>query len=148
MLAQVPRFTQALTTLGSVPAVLPYLPVYMMQLATGFMNLALPSAVARMAVDIRFFQRLGIPPAAAVTASVIDSFVGNVVQIVMLLLLVLFSQTASLDLEANLSTSGPDGRLIAAVLIVAAVGDRRSVRDRADPAAAGRAGPGLVAADP
>jgi uncharacterized membrane protein YbhN (UPF0104 family) len=92
-----------------------------MQLATGFMNLALPSSVARMAVDIRFFQRLGIPPAAAVTASVIDSFVGNAVQIVMLLMLVLFSQTASLDLEANLSTSGPDGRLIAAVLIAAAV---------------------------
>jgi len=122
VLSQVPRFTQALTTLGSVPAVLPYLPVYMMQLATGFMNLALPSAVARMAVDIRFFQRLGIPPAAAVTASVIDSFVGNVIQIIMLLTLVLFSQTASLDLDANLQTSGPDGRLIGALLLVFAVG--------------------------
>jgi uncharacterized membrane protein YbhN (UPF0104 family) len=122
LIAQLPRFTQALTTLGSVPAMLPYFPVYIMQLATGFMNLALPSSVARMAVDIRFFQRLGIPPAAAVTASVIDSFIGNAVQVVMLILLLLFSQTASLDLNADLQTSGPDGRLIVALVIVFAAG--------------------------
>jgi uncharacterized membrane protein YbhN (UPF0104 family) len=85
------------------------------------MNLALPSAVARMAVDIRFFQRLGIPPAAAVTASLIDSFVGNAVQVVLLCLLLLLSQTASLQLDVNLTTSGPDGRLIVAVLVAAAV---------------------------
>ena len=121
VIAQLPRFTQALTTLGAVPVELPYLPVYVMQLATGFMNLALPSAAARMAVDIRFFQRLGIPPAAAVTASVIDSFVGNVIQIVMLLLLVVFSQTASPELGPNVSTGGSTGRLIVAVLAISAV---------------------------
>jgi uncharacterized membrane protein YbhN (UPF0104 family) len=120
VLAQVPRLTQAVTTLASVPAVLPYFPVYIMQLATGFMNLALPSAVARMAVDIRFFQRLGIPPAAAVTASLIDSFVGNAVQVLLLILLLVLPQTSSLQLDANLTTSGSDGKLIALLLVVAA----------------------------
>ena len=67
------------------------LPVYLLQLATGFMNLALPSSVARMAVDIRFFQRQGVPPATAVTASLIDSFIGNVIQVVLLCMLLLFS---------------------------------------------------------
>ncbi|MGN6794514.1 MAG: hypothetical protein ACTHJW_19180, partial [Streptosporangiaceae bacterium] len=117
VLAQVPRLTQAVTTLGSVPATLPYLPVYMMQLATGYMNLALPSSVARMVVDIRFFQRLGIPPAAAVTAGVIDSFVGNAVQIGLLIVLLAFSETSSLQLDANTSTNGIDLELVVAVLV-------------------------------
>src|SRR5947207_4401185 len=74
-----------------------------------------------MAVDIRFFQRLGIPPAAAVTASAIDSFTGNVIQVVLLVLLLLFSQTASLDLNANVRTSGPDARLLVALVVVLAL---------------------------
>ena len=49
VVAQLPRLGQAVSTLGSVPARLPFGPVYGMQLATSFMNLALPSAVARMA---------------------------------------------------------------------------------------------------
>ena len=40
-----------------VAADLPFGPVYIMQLATGYMNLALPSSLARMAINIRFFQR-------------------------------------------------------------------------------------------
>ena len=62
VIAQLPRLTQAVSTLGSVPARLAFRPVYVMQLATGYMNLALPSSLARMAVNIRFFQRQGIPP--------------------------------------------------------------------------------------
>ena len=61
VIAQLPRLTQAVSTLGSVPARLAFRPVYVMQLATGYMNLALPSSLARMAVNIRFFQRQGIP---------------------------------------------------------------------------------------
>ena len=91
LVAQTPRFAQAVSTLGSVPARLPFGPVYAMQLATSFMNLALPSAAARMALSVRFFQRQGVPPATAVTSGLIDSLVGNVIQAVMLVLLLLFS---------------------------------------------------------
>jgi uncharacterized membrane protein YbhN (UPF0104 family)/tRNA A-37 threonylcarbamoyl transferase component Bud32 len=121
VLAQAPRFTQAITTLGSVAASLPYLPVYMMQLATGFMNLALPSSIARMTINVRFFQRHGVPPAAAVTAGVIDSFAGNAVQLLLLIMMLLFSQSA-LDLNANIDTGGSSGHLIAALLIALIVG--------------------------
>ena len=78
----------------------------MMQLATGFMNLALPSSIARMAINVRFFQRQGVPPAAAVTAGVIDSFAGNAVQVLLLILMLVFSESA-LDLNANV---GPGAR--------------------------------------
>jgi uncharacterized membrane protein YbhN (UPF0104 family) len=89
--AQLPRLTQALSTLGSVPASLPFGPVYAMQLATGYMNVALPSNLARLAVNIRFFQRQGLSAPVAVTSGTIDSFASTVVQAVLLAVLLLFS---------------------------------------------------------
>jgi uncharacterized membrane protein YbhN (UPF0104 family) len=62
-----------------------------MQLATGYMNVALPSNLARMAVNIRFFQRQGLSAPVAVTSGTIDSFASTVVQAVLLAVLLLFS---------------------------------------------------------
>ncbi|HET6174449.1 MAG TPA: lysylphosphatidylglycerol synthase domain-containing protein [Gaiellales bacterium] len=80
VVAQLPRVTQAIALRGSVPAELPLGPVYLVQLATSYMNLAVPTSLAGMAVNVRFFQRQGVPPAAAVTSSTINSLAGNVVQ--------------------------------------------------------------------
>jgi uncharacterized membrane protein YbhN (UPF0104 family) len=121
VVAQLPRLTQAVSTLGSVPTRLAFRPVYVLQLATGYMNLALPSGLARMAVNIRFFQRQGIPPTTAVTAGAIDSLATTVVQALLLVLLLVFS-SASLDLALDLP-SGDSLRLAAAVgvIVVASV---------------------------
>jgi glycosyltransferase 2 family protein len=94
VVAQLPRLTQSLSTLGSVPAELPFGPVYAMQLATGYMNLALPSNLARMAVNIRFFQRQGLSAPTAVAAGTIDSFASTVIQAVMLTVLLIFSESS------------------------------------------------------
>jgi uncharacterized membrane protein YbhN (UPF0104 family) len=113
VVAQLPRLTQSITTLGSVAADLRFGPVYAMQLASGYMNLALPSSAARLAVSIRFFQRQGITAAAAVTSGAIDSFAGTVVQGALLGLLLLFSEsTLSFDVQ------GPSHRTIVVVAIV------------------------------
>ncbi len=116
IVAQLPRVTQAVSTRGAIPAQLPFGPVYVMQLAMSYMNLALPSSFARMAVSVRFFQRQGVPPAAAITSGTIDSFTNTVVQAVLLVLLLLFS-SASL----NLDISAPDasGVIRIAVLLIA-----------------------------
>ena len=108
VLAQTPRFAQAISTLGSVPARLPFVPVYIMQLATSFMNVALPSAAARMALTVRFFQRQGLAPATAVMSGLVDSFVGNVVQAILLVCLLLFS-SLSLDLDSSSTDSSSCG---------------------------------------
>jgi uncharacterized protein (TIRG00374 family) len=92
--------------------------VYVLQLATSYMNLALPSNLARMAVNIRFFQRQGIPPATAVTAGAIDSFAGTAVQAILLVLLLLFSE-ADLDLDLDLP-SGPSVTSLVVVVSLAA----------------------------
>ena len=105
LVAQLPRVTQAVSTLGSAPASLPFGPVYAMQLATGYMNVALPSNLARMAVNIRFFQRQGLSAPVAVTSGTIDSFASTVVQAVLLGVLLLFSES-SLALELPFPSGG------------------------------------------
>jgi hypothetical protein len=119
IVAQLPPVTQAVSTRGAIPAQLPFGPVYVMQLATSYMNLALPSGLARMAVSVRFFQRQGVPPAAAITSGTIDSLTNTVVQAVLLVLLLLFS-SASLNL--NIDAPDTSGVIrIAALLIALAV---------------------------
>jgi uncharacterized protein (TIRG00374 family) len=115
--AQVPRLTQAVSTLGSVAVRLPFGPVYLMQLATGYLNLALPSNLARMAINIRFFQRQGIPPVTAVTAGTIDSFASTTIQVVLLAALLLFSESS-----LNFDLDTPSGPSLEALLIVLAIG--------------------------
>jgi uncharacterized membrane protein YbhN (UPF0104 family) len=106
IVAQLPRVTQAISTLGATPVSLPFGPVYALQLAMSYMNLALPSSIARLAVSVRFFQRLGVAPAIAVTSGAIDSFTNTIVQVLLLVLLLIFSSsTVNLDLG---EPSSPD----------------------------------------
>jgi glycosyltransferase 2 family protein len=132
VVAQLPRLTQSLTTLGSVPVSLPFGPVYAMQLAMGYMNVALPSNLARLAINIRFFQRQGISAPVAVASGAIDSFAGTVVQGLLLGTLLVFSES-TIALELPMPSGGTRILLwillaitVAAVLVVTLV---RRVRD-------------------
>jgi glycosyltransferase 2 family protein len=118
--AQLPRFTQAISTLGSVPARLPYLPVYMMKLATCFLNIALPTTAGQAALSIRFFQRQGVPAATSVVSGLVESFIGNVVQACLLGGLLLFSGL-SLHLQSNGSASGGGNHTVLIVIAIACV---------------------------
>ncbi len=93
-----------------------------MQLATGYLNLALPSNLARMAINIRFFQRQGIAPATAVTAGAIDSFASTVIQAVLLVVLLVFSASSlDLDLETPSGAARPRALVIVVGIVVAAM---------------------------
>jgi glycosyltransferase 2 family protein len=105
VVAQLPRLTQSVSTLGSVPTSMPFGPVYALQLATSYMNVALPSNLARMAVNIRFFQRQGLSAPTAVASGVIDSFAGTAVQAVLLGVLLVFSES-SLAVDLPVPTGG------------------------------------------
>jgi uncharacterized membrane protein YbhN (UPF0104 family) len=132
VMAQLPRLSQAVSTLGSVPTSMPFGPVYAMQLATGYMNVALPSNLARMAVNVRFFQLQGLTAPTAVASGVIDSFAGTIVQGLLLGVLLIFSES-SLSLELPAPSGGflallwvLVGALVACVLILVLV---RRLRD-------------------
>jgi uncharacterized membrane protein YbhN (UPF0104 family) len=138
-LSQVPRLTQAVAMLGAIAARLPFGPVYLKELATCYLNLAVPSSIARMALSIRFFQCQGLPGAAAVTAGAIDSLANNVVQVIIVALLLIFGQsTVDIGLSSPSSDSGSGhllwiliGLLAVAVAVVLLVGKiRRAIVSR------------------
>ncbi len=116
----------AFATKGAVPSSLPYLPVLMLQYGIQFIAVVLPATAARVAVEIRFFERFGIRPGAAVTMGMIDGVSGFVVQ-VLLLLLIWFSglpgvtttpDAASTD--TSTSTSSPS--LLGLAVLLALIG--------------------------
>ena len=111
VVAQLPRLAQAVATLGASPVPLPLGPVYALQLAVSYINLAIPSTAARLAVNIRFFQRHGVGAGGALAAGGLDGLSGLVVQVVVLVSMLAFG-SASLDLDLSLSGSGPSARLV------------------------------------
>ena len=116
LVTQLPRITQALSTLGASPVALPLGQVYALQLAISYINVAIPSTAARIAVNIRFFQRHGVPPGAALAAGGLDGIGGLVSQVVLLVGLLLFT-SASLDLDLG-AAAGSAARLVPLVLVL------------------------------
>jgi uncharacterized membrane protein YbhN (UPF0104 family) len=100
--AQLPRVAQAVSTLGAAPVPLPLGPVYALQLAISYVNLAVPTAASRIAVNVRFFQRQGVPPATAMATGALDGLSGFIVQAFLLGSLLLFT-----GLSLDLDVSGP-----------------------------------------
>lgn len=123
VLAQLPRIPSAVSTMGAINRPLPLGPLTALQFAICYINLAIPSTAARVAVNIRFFQRFGVDPPTAVSAGAIDGVSGFVVQIFLFVTLMLFSDV---DFDLSLNTEDLSGLitlcLIAlAVIVVAAV---------------------------
>ena len=119
--SQTPRFTQSLATLGASPIPIPLGPLYALQLAVSYVNLAIPSSAARVAVNIRFFQRHGVPPGAAMAAGAMDGFSGFVVQATLLVGLLLFTPV-SLDIQLDDATSGGVPGVVWVVLVIVVIG--------------------------
>ena len=117
LLAQLARFPSAVSTMGSLQRDLPVGPLAAMQFAICYVNLAIPSTAARVAINVRFFQRLGVRPATAISAGVIDSVSGFIVQVALFCALFFASD---LDLELS-SDTGEIGGLATTALIVIAV---------------------------
>jgi len=116
LLAQVPRVPAAVSTMGSIARPLPLGPLTALQFAICYVNLAIPSTAARVAINVRFFQRFGVRPAEAMTAGVIDSVSGFTVQI---LLFVCLFGLSDVDLGFSLDTGELSG---AATLALIALG--------------------------
>jgi len=119
VVSQLPRLSQSVSTLGASPIPLPLGPVYALQLATSYVNVAIPATAARVAVNVRFFQRHGVPPGTAIAAGALDAFSGFVVQVIALITILGFS-SASLDLDLG-GARDSAGRVLVIVLVVLAL---------------------------
>ena len=117
----------AFSTMGATLRKLTYLPVLMLQYAIQFIALCLPSTAARLALEVRFFERFGVPPASAIGMGMIDSFSGFIVQILLIIIILVSSLPgftspvlgSSSDSTSSSTDSSPS--LIALVLALALV---------------------------
>jgi uncharacterized membrane protein YbhN (UPF0104 family) len=116
VLAQMPRIPSAMSTMGSINRPLPLGPLVTKEFAICYVNLAIPSSAARVAINIRFLQRFGVDATTAVSAGVIDSVSGFVVQIFLFVALFFWSDV---DFGITLDTSDLDGLLTIALIVVA-----------------------------
>jgi uncharacterized membrane protein YbhN (UPF0104 family) len=117
--------------MGASPVALPLGPVVELQFVVAYIGLAVPSAAGRLAVMMRFFQRVGGSSGIAVGVSAIDSAANFIVQIGLLLVITLFG-LGSLDFDLTSALGSLEGDaatlvlwvvvgLVAAVVVVLAV---------------------------
>ncbi len=123
LLSPTVQATYAVGTMGASIKPLRYGPVAILQYAIQFIAVALPATAARLALDVRFFQRFGVAAAGAISIGLIDSVGGFAVQV---LLIALIALTALPGLTAPLGgtstssasvASGPSILQVALILV-------------------------------
>jgi glycosyltransferase 2 family protein len=119
VIAQLPRLTQAVSALGASPEPIPLSRLYVLQLAQSYLGLAVPGAAGRVALNVRFFQRHGLPTGTALTVGAIDGFSGFVSQMTLFAAIFLFTDF-TLDLDLDSGVASGVARLLAIVVLVGA----------------------------
>jgi uncharacterized protein (TIRG00374 family) len=112
----------AFVTMGATMQPLRLGPVFALQLAIRFVSLAVPTTAGRVAMNIRFFQKAGLPAASAVTIGALDGFSGFVVQVLLLLVISLSGAISLKDLTNNAAGNGLSWLLIVGVILAAVAG--------------------------
>jgi uncharacterized protein (TIRG00374 family) len=122
-IAQLEMVPQAFSTLGASLRPLRFGPILELQFAIRFVALVVPSTAARVATNIRFFQRTGASSSAAIVIGAIDGVAGFVIQVI-LLMVIGVSGLASLNISIGDAELDFEGGLllIAAIVVLVAVG--------------------------
>lgn len=108
----------AVALLGTVPQRIPFVPTLNVQFASSFVNRVSPANVGGMAANVRFLQKNGVEPGSAVAAVGLNSVVGGINHIVLLVGFFLWSGS---DLSRAFSL--PSGsKILLIIAIVTAAG--------------------------
>jgi uncharacterized membrane protein YbhN (UPF0104 family) len=121
VLGQVPRVASAFAVSRAAPLPIPLARLTLLEFAITFVNLAVPSTAARVAVNIRFFQRNGLDRTTAMGVAGLDSVAGFVAQITLMLTIVGLG-LGSLNLDISASAPNLDGKLILLVVVAIIIG--------------------------
>ena len=109
----------AVSMLGSVPQRLALGPTLLAQMASSFANRVTPAGIGGAALNARFLERSGVPPAAAVSGVGLNVLGGAVVHIVLLALF--FAWTGS-ELDGTFRLPARSRVLFVVVAVAAAMG--------------------------
>jgi uncharacterized membrane protein YbhN (UPF0104 family) len=119
---QLARVAQAVSTIGASEHDLPLGPTVALHFALTFINVAVPATAAKVAVEMRYYQKQGAPRTEALTAGVIDSFSGFLGQILILIITLGFG-AASLNFNfSSLSFDLDAGHVLVLALVLVAIG--------------------------
>jgi uncharacterized membrane protein YbhN (UPF0104 family) len=121
IIGQTPRFAGAFSTSEAAPIPIPYGRLALLEFAITFVNLAVPSTAARVAMNIRFFQRNGLDRTTAIAVGGLDSVAGFIAQISLIVVIVGFG-FGSLNLDISTDNVDFDGQLLLILLVVLVVG--------------------------
>jgi undecaprenyl-diphosphatase len=103
-----------LSIMGTVSRRLPFGPTLLIQSASSFVNRVTPANVGGMALNVRYLQKSGLDSPTAVSAVGLNSFVGGIMHIV--LIVVFFAWSGAALTKAFKLPSGSKLLLILAVL--------------------------------
>jgi uncharacterized protein (TIRG00374 family) len=116
LLVQTTNFTDAMSLSFVSPKPVPIGVTTVEQFAIGFVNIAVPSAAGRVAMNARYFQGFGINPITATTTGVITSVVGFGAQTILIIAAILTGK-GSIDFS-QLQGDGGALRLIVMAIII------------------------------
>jgi glycosyltransferase 2 family protein len=119
ILAQCALVGSGISVRGAVSAPLPLLPCIVLQSAIKFINLTVPSSAGRIAMNLRFLQRMGVPRSEAAAAGLVDDASETMIQVA-LLLATLPLVGVEVD-TGRFHGAGPDTRLLAAIVVAVVI---------------------------
>jgi glycosyltransferase 2 family protein len=121
LVGELPYLSETVSTQGASIRQLAAGPLVALQVAIGYVKLAVPSTAARVGMVMRYFQKQGIPAAEAGSISAIETFSGFLVQVAVLILtLGLGVGSVTLDLSADTS-SGTKNLAVVLAMAVAVI---------------------------
>jgi uncharacterized membrane protein YbhN (UPF0104 family) len=118
VMAQLTNVGEYFSLVGVVGSPVPFGPTMMFRYALSFISLAVPSEAGAIAMNIRYQQRLGVPPAAAIAQGPLLTIFSKGFDVILLLITARFIGEAIDTDEIEL---GPVVRLIVMVIIIAVV---------------------------
>jgi uncharacterized membrane protein YbhN (UPF0104 family)/tRNA A-37 threonylcarbamoyl transferase component Bud32 len=116
LMAQLTNVGEYFTLVGVVGSPVPFGPTMMFRYALSFISLAVPSEAGAIAMNIRYQQKLGVPPAAAIAQGPLLTIFSKGFDIILLLLSAKFIGEA---IDADQVEFGPVVRLVILIMIVA-----------------------------
>ena len=118
LMAQLTNIGEYFSLVGVVGFPVPFGPTMMFRYALSFISLAVPSEAGAIAMNIRYQQKLGVPPAAAVAQGPLLTIFSKGFDVILLLITAKFIGEAIDTDEIDL---GPVVQLITIVVVVAIV---------------------------
>jgi uncharacterized membrane protein YbhN (UPF0104 family) len=118
-MAQLTNIGEYLSLAGVMGQPIPFGPTMMFRYAISFISLAVPSDAGAIAMNVRYQQKLGVPPAAAVAQGPLLTIVSKSFDVILLLIT---AQFVSSNVDFGDVDFGPVVKLVGLVIVLALIG--------------------------